>query len=216
MASLSYRTQVESSTDLTNYTFSSADIGAASVSRLVVVGVTSIAASGSRRVSSMTIGGIAATRAVDENDTGRFVSELWYALVPTGTAANIVVNHDGAMTSCSIGVWALYDVIATPTNTASSFVGSVSINIPAGGIVVANNHTSGAVTWTGATENFDDATLGDASGSGHSGASRQATVAEVGTTVSSSGLNDYLVAAAWAPTPSFPYSPSAFLPFLVR
>lgn len=165
----------------------------------------------------MTIGGVAATRDVNENNTDQFTSEIWSALVPTGITATIVVNHDGVMISCSVGVWAMYDVETTPSDTGSGLSSTLGIDIPANGILVANSHTEGAaVTWVGATENFDDTTLGDA-GTGHSGASRQATSAETDTTVSTSGTANYIVAASWAPVPPAPvFKTNPYQHLLVR
>lgn len=203
MASISYRTQIESAANLTNYTFSSVDIGAASATRVVVVGIASVASSGSRQVNVVAIAGVSATLAIRRSSSNQYTSELWYAAVPSGTTGNIDVNHNGAMISCSIGVWALYDLASSaPFDTAQSVSAGATIDIPLAGIVVANAHTGGGdVSWVGATEDFDNTALGDAP-QGHSGASRQATAAETGTTVSTSSVGNYLAVASWSPAPS--------------
>lgn len=195
MASLSYRTNLESSSNATSYTFSGTDIGTAASDRLVVVGSVAAAASGGANVTSLTVGGSAAT--FDVRASSGHTSELWHRAVTTGTTASIVVNYSANMVSCGIAVWALYGVNATPFDTATTTTSSTQIDIPAGGIVVGNARIDpGSTTWTGATEDFENTTLGDAL-AGYSGASRQAVSAETNTTISVSATNGYIAAASW-------------------
>lgn len=216
MASHSFRTSLESATNAASYTFSSVDIGTAAHDRLSVVGITAVAPSGASIVDSITIGGSAAT--FDAGASSGHTSEIWQLPVSTGATASIVINHSSSMISCSIGVWAVYGVQAVPFDTASTFSGNASIDIPAGGIVIANARTdTGAVTWTGAIENFDNVALGDSGVAGHSGGSRQATSTEIGTTIDTSSSTDFLAVVSWAPgSAMFPFPGNPMLPLLVR
>src|SRR5205823_5493559 len=76
-------------------TFTAANIGTASSDRIVVVtfGNYKAASSASGDFSGVTIGGITATKAAGGTGTvNRTDVDIWYALVPIGTRANIVVS----------------------------------------------------------------------------------------------------------------------------
>lgn len=101
-----------------------------------------------------------ATLAAIDFDTG-----IYYALVPTGTTATIVVNVKTATsTSCSVGVYTLTGYInAVPydagniANAASHTSLQFTWNVPADGVLVAvsGRTGTGTVTWTGASEDYD-------------------------------------------------------------
>jgi hypothetical protein len=179
-----------STTDLSTYTFSTEDIGPAHASRLVVVAVKANRnAVGANSVSSMTIGGVAATKAVDEGGADRFIVEIWYASVPTGTTGDVVVTFANAQTDCGVLVYALYNLRSTtPTDTGSGGAGSLTIDLPEYGQLVAIAR-DGSVTWTGATEDYDSPTESRTS------ASRGEVTAATGVTVSAGTLE--IVAAVW-------------------
>ena len=146
----------------TAYTFSSQAIGTASADRVVVVG-TSGGAGATNPVSSMTIGGVSAVKAIGiVNSTG---TEIWYATVPTGTTASVVVNWGGTKSRCGIGVWALTGVTGVgATNTSTSSTATLTVSGRAKDIVLAvyggKDHAS--VSFSGVTENYDE----DISGAG--------------------------------------------------
>jgi hypothetical protein len=146
----------------TTYTFSSQAIGTASADRVVVVG-TSGGAGNTNPVSSMTIGGVSAVKAIGiVNSTG---TEIWYATVTSGTTASVVVNWGAAKNRCGIGVWALTGVTGVgATNTSTSSTATLTVSGRTKDIVLAvyggKDHAS--VTFTGLTEDYDE----DISGAG--------------------------------------------------
>lgn len=122
-----------STTNSTNYTFASQNLGTEHANRYIVVGVASIASFG-RTVSSATINGVSAT--LVHNPNLGFVGRLIIAPVPTGATGDIVINHSGACTSCAIGVWAAYDITSTTahdlgTTSQASDVTTISLDVSA-------------------------------------------------------------------------------------
>jgi hypothetical protein len=98
------------------FTFSNVNIGQPVAGRVVAVAVACDNGNlTGGNVSAVTIGGVTALKAV-ENGNGVVGSSIWYAVVPTGTTANIVVTHTGANTSrgCGIGVFAFLPTASTP------------------------------------------------------------------------------------------------------
>lgn len=149
----------------TTYTFTSRAIGTAATGRRVIVGVSSGAGS-SATISSVTIGGNAASQVVflDGTVSASTISALYILQVDAGTTATIVVTFSGSRTSCGIGVWAAYDLLsstATFTGTSSASPPSVgSVSCSAGGIIVAQgivySGSTSTFTWSGLTERFDE------------------------------------------------------------
>jgi hypothetical protein len=152
----------------TTYTFSAKAIGAAAGGRLVVVSLLSYQSS-ARTVSSVTIGGITAAihQATVDVSGDHILTAIAYAVVPTGTTANVVVTFSGSMGACGMGVYALYDVGSTPKatgnkSTSTSF-GSVSYAANDIGIYVDGGNGPDAATWTNATKNWDNEVASGAS-----------------------------------------------------
>jgi hypothetical protein len=185
--SFSYRTHAESSSDLSTYTFTAQDIGTASATRYVVVGIAIRTAGANPTFSSVTIGGVSATLVVqavnsvsDWTRTGIFI-----AAVTTGTTGDVVVTLSSAAARCGISVYALYDLtsataITSATSTASP--GSLNVNVTPGKVLVAHayDNSNTAMAWTGATEDFDVALEGGQ----HSSASLLTSTTETPRTVS--------------------------------
>ena len=183
--SISFRTSAASSSDLTTYTFSSQNIGTAAESRHVIVSVSSLADGlGSTSISSITIGGVAATVVVSQASGDGGFAGLAIAAVPTGTTADVVVTMSNLQGRMAVGIWAAYDLAsATPVDTAASTADPASLNVDvqAGDVLVAAiyNNTNATATWTGATERFDDLV----EGAEYSGADYTATADETPRTV---------------------------------
>ena len=158
----SYRSNYDDTSNATNYSFASCDLGTPHSSRLIVVGVKTI---GSTSVSSMTIGGIAATLAITSGSAARS-AELWYALVPQGLTGTIAVNGSGASTAMRIYVWAGYPSSATPVaaigdNAASASLAIANLAKTSGGFSCFvsgenENATTGTLTQTGAETVTED------------------------------------------------------------
>lgn len=164
-ASISYRTTETQDSAATTYTFTSKDIGTAATGRRIIVGVIGSGAA-SRTISSVTVGGNAATAInfVEGSGTGAFLQSAIYIIqVDAGTTATVVVTFSAGNNRCSVGIWAAYDLqssTATATGTSVANPQTASLNISAGGIAigVANGFDNNALTgysWTNLTENFD-------------------------------------------------------------
>lgn len=210
-------TSSESTLDATTYTFTSHDIGAANASRIVVVGVVLSHAGTNRSISSVTIGGSAATMATDTSSGGTIgnmrVAAIYYRAVAAGTTATTVVTASGACDSCGIAVWALYPTSSTPvdavsnSNASAASLSASSVAITAGGIVVGiSNHNDPGLTtfaWSGVdtvSQNVNE-TLGD-SGNNWSVCtlSCSETIGTRSLTASFSGTHNVGIAAAsWGP-----------------
>jgi hypothetical protein len=121
------------------YTFTSQAIGTAAADRWVIVGVSSVSgALPSPTVGNVTVGGVNATNVVGAGSSG---VQLWRALVPTGTTANIVVNDMGpGNNGCLIGYWTVNMATGIPVDTSESSAGGAvltqTIDIPANGFAV--------------------------------------------------------------------------------
>tara|TARA_R110000772_G_scaffold233395_1_gene344960 strand:+ start:105 stop:773 length:669 start_codon:yes stop_codon:yes gene_type:complete len=153
-STLAFTASAVNSGSQSSYTFSSQAIGTASSDRVVVVGVT--AGNSPADVSSMTIGGVGAAHAVSRTNSTE--TEIWYATVPTGTTASVVVNFSGGKGRCGIGVWALTGVSgvgATNSSTSSTSTLTVSGNEKDIVIVMWGGKDNSSVSMSGVTENFD-------------------------------------------------------------
>lgn len=163
------------------YTYSGKDIGTAATDRFVIVGITAHDSSGSKNVTSVTIGGVAATQLSDGNDASGVCScDLWGAVVPSGTTADIVFNLAASATKSAI-VWGVaYNLQSTTpvdtlvVNTAAASPLAGNIDVDAGGFVfgiVTVQNTVATYTMTGVSEDSDQ-TIGTSNGSygaGHYG-----------------------------------------------
>lgn len=149
------------------YTFSGVSIGDAAGDRLVVVAI-GWGTSGTVTVSSATIGGVSASIAAQTTGTNVGIA-LIYAVVPSGTTADIVVTMSTSGSRLYYGVWRVTGQLSTtPYDTDAPAGGgsasrSVTIDIPAGGFVFAASQGSdpGGVTWTNATERWDYSDFND-------------------------------------------------------
>lgn len=201
---LTFLSALNDGTDVTSgntYTFSSVSLGAAVADRVIIVTLNMEQVT---LVTSVTIGGVAATRIASQTDgTGANdrKAEIWAAEVPSGTSGNIVVTVGTDQSGMCGGVFrkvgGVGGTAASDTATDSGAAGSLSaaITIPAGGAAVATMFvgTSASYTWTGATESYDEFVSGTGSGSGAI-ATSSGTV--TGTNAGSDG--GALVIAAWA------------------
>jgi hypothetical protein len=150
--------------DVTTYTFASADLGTPDADRYIVVGTGGPRSSaGARTVSSMTINGVSATFAGRQHTINNNGNEIWYAPVPTGATGDIVVTWNTSMHNCGIAVWSvlnlgpIQDVQGDGTNTTAAL--SISIGGGEGAVSFCHQVDSGnatAATWTTATERSDD------------------------------------------------------------
>jgi hypothetical protein len=128
---------------------------------------------------------------------------LWYAVVPTGTTADVVVNSAVNMGNGNIIVGTLAGATATPTATGStpstaSDPLSITIAVPVSGVAVAYVTTGGTVVgaWSNATEDFEF----QGNGIGIFDIAHTTTTGSVVPTYTGTGGNfSCIVAAAWGP-----------------
>lgn len=190
------------SAGLTTYTFSSANIGTASSDRLVVVAI-HLASSGSRTISSVTIGGNSATVNTTTNvgSVNGITTVFAYLNVTTGTTANIVVTASGICLACAIDVYTLTELSSfTPTDSDLASVGanpSVTSTAVVNGYVIASvTSVSGdALSWTGPTSDSD--TTFSAFNARISCASLIADATSEVSSISSTGAALRLAAVSW-------------------
>lgn len=165
--SLDFAGHAEDNTGGTSITFTAVPIGVADANRVVGVGVWWRENSDTDTITSMTVGGISASQASGARSTradgGLCLSDIWYAAVPTGTTANVVVNFSAAALRGGVSTYRI--ITSTPTPSATSFgisltsgVSTGSITVPSGGAGFAmygNRNQSSATTWTNAVLDYD-------------------------------------------------------------
>jgi hypothetical protein len=208
---LTYITTASSGTNSTSVTFANTSYGGAGLI-VISVGGECLSSSGAPDVTSVTLGGNAATRAVQARDTadtdGLAIAALYYINVTSGTSADIVVTTNVALLRRQIGVWRLQNLTSnTPEQTASIATASGSgksvtlSSITNGSLAVAAytaGGNSGDITFTGVTENFDAAIAGS---TGTRAAGGSVVVSGTSLTVTTSHTNiadgNVLVCANW-------------------
>lgn len=190
-AALTYRATTVDMTDLTTYTFSTQDIGAADGTRRVIVGVAGFSSSviSARTLSSATIAGGAAT--IHVNPSSARNTAIISAQVAAGTTATIALTFSGAMRAAAIHIYRLINEtsgtpFATGSATYSGANATLNINVPSIGALVAvtcaDDSSNPTFTWTGATERAD-VTLETTVTVGTSSASESGLGSQTGRTV---------------------------------
>jgi len=156
--SVSYCGVYFSTTDVSSYSFTGVNIGAAATSRLVVVVLLSSYFDGSDIVTSLTIGGVAATKHVNTG-TGNPDVGIFSLSVPAGTSTTVNVTLNTADNRSAIAVFSLYDLQSTSPQSVNSVGGtpassvSTSVAVKKDGITIVgatgNSGTANTATnWT--------------------------------------------------------------------
>jgi hypothetical protein len=191
-----------SNSNLTTYTFSGKSIGPASAGRRVFVATF---ASPVASVTSVTIGGIAATEAVTGTNSGS-ICALYYANVPTGATADIVVTFNTTAFYSAIGIW--YDagggdIGETKTSTSATYSDTIAVQENGGliGVACTQNQGTGRFTFTGVTEDFeqDSGSSGEHMGGGSAAISADDATRAIGVTISNPNSPVIIFAAIDAP-----------------
>lgn len=195
-ASITFTDESRLTTSTTEYTFTTQALGTAAADRYLIIGVEQRFTSGTPTITSVTVGGVAATALFTEIDGGAATSSanMYIVAYPTGTTADIVVNHSGGCTSCGIGVWAAYGLrSATPTdsgtsNTTGAMTTDLDVledSVAVGFVLTSGSGAARTTTWTNLSEDFDITVAGFNVQSGASAAF--ATPATVTVTATPSG-----------------------------
>lgn len=149
---------VNSTANLAAYTFAAQNFGAAATNRYIIAVINM---DGTDGVTSVTIGGVAATVVATAVTGSLYVSSIAIALVPTGATGDVVIDPLASGTQCQVSLYRATNLVsATPiaTTTSSSSNPTLNINVQAGGFAVAggiNNNGGAGVSWSGLTENLE-------------------------------------------------------------
>lgn len=150
---------------LASVTLTGVSVGAPAPDRLVVAIVLGRDAN-ARTIASVTIGGAAATAAVTSPSQNN-PSGIYYALVPAGTSATVVVTFSAATTRMAVAIYTLTGCrnpapAAVDQDYDTTTTLSASLARPRDAVVIAGSITSssGTFTWTGLTEDADTAHSG--------------------------------------------------------
>lgn len=149
----------------TSFTFSSTSIGTATPDRVVAIGVYGQGGTTGVTLLSLTLAGITATIAA-QNNSGGMLAALALVAYSTGSTANIVASFSTTgVARGGIGVWdvvgyqgqtAVANSIAT-VNTATTII-AVTRSMPANGAALAfagaEVGATTTLTWSGATSDF--------------------------------------------------------------
>ncbi len=196
--SLSFLQGSMNTSDLTTYTYSSQNLGAADPNRWIVVcvyGVHNLA----RSLSTVTVGGVSASSLIQAEGSSvyRHVS-IWVAQVPTGTTGDIVVTWNNTIGRSGYSAYRLITEIAptSPYDTDSDLILStsdlsVSIDRSSSGVIVAATlnfaSTATSVTWSGVSEDFDSVWTAESTAQGGSSASTATGASPVTVTATIAG-----------------------------
>lgn len=141
--------------NVTAFTFTNVTFGTANANRRIVLMLATGAGGATAGPTTVTIGGIAATR--DYNFAGSTSWITWNAYsaaVPTGTSGTVVINYAAAnWNHPTFAAYALYNTAAIPAfsaavgnDVAGAVAVSVTVNAPAGGVVLVGARDSTAFT----------------------------------------------------------------------
>jgi hypothetical protein len=206
---LTYIGTTELTSDSDTYTFTNHDIGQPAADRLVIVVATEDATDANPAFTSITIGGVAATKHVEQDEGGSSGTNVAIAsrLVAAGTTATIVLNTANPGSHASISVYTLTGYqSATPvdtggTSSSGSGAGSVALTTLPGDAIVAGviNTSLANPTYTWAAPMSKDADIsfsaeGGSASSAHGTATSSSTSVSVTPSVSATRA---MAAVAW-------------------
>ncbi|CDX26666.1 hypothetical protein MPL3356_60488 [Mesorhizobium plurifarium] len=117
----------DTSASATIFTMSSVPIGAANANRTIyaVISFTQ----GSTSISSVTIGGVTAKRVINGTVTSAGPQGIYYAEVPTGTTATIVVTTAGSATNCNCAVYRSITAGVKPIHGLGGFGSGTTVTL---------------------------------------------------------------------------------------
>ena len=189
-AAASYLAYASDATKPTTVTFSAMSFGTAADNRRLSACVQWDNDGGNTRtISSLTIGGVAATvhQVANSSATDNKVNvAIASASVPTGTSGDVVVTWSGTVDKPHVALWRVTSESGTPIDsdkfesTGDAAV-SVTLTVEPGSVLIAAataGNASANITWTNATEGQDDtngAELASAYATVSSGGSLQVT-----------------------------------------
>lgn len=148
-------------TATTSNTFTGMSFGTEEANRYVAVAVHAFYQGSGRNITSVTVGGVAATEviATTENVSQTFAyAGIWVADV-TGTSGDVVITSDSGVDSWGAGTFKLIANNSTPTATArrtdnASASASFTLNYDTVSLAVSQGVNDINPTWTNATKQY--------------------------------------------------------------
>jgi hypothetical protein len=203
-----------SASDFATYTFNGVSYGRAAPGRKLVVAVNGgVGGAVSADVTSLTVSGVAARRAVQLlTDTNNNRVAALYAIENENDASGtIVVSFGAAMSRLGIAVYAMYGISSiipfstgSATITTGTATGSATIQAPSRGITIATTHFSAASlqtsTWAAPfSEDVDEVVESGTSQHSASAVNVNGSVTAQVTLTGNATVNCPLVIASWSP-----------------
>lgn len=197
-------------TNSTTYTFTAASFDAPSATREIFVTIAAYQGGISRAISSVSIGGVAATLEATFVNGATQLLGLARASVPSGTTGDVVVTFSGGVANCNIAVYRVANRVnfgAGATGSGSTPDSGTSVAVPgidvtAGGFVLSAAtwfSTVSAVSVAGLSAAMDAFSTPEASGYSAHGSTPFQSSASTGNTITWSWTTSRAVlAAAWA------------------
>jgi hypothetical protein len=155
----SYITTVTSTTDLTTYTFSAANLGTVLPGRVIIMGIHGRSVGGGAySVSTVTVAGNSAVSQVSVSAAN--TTSLWTISDATNATGDIVVTFSAGSARAGVSIWNMYgsaSTTATTTATDTTDVYTGTVDIPAGGAAfgIIRDESNTTTTWTNLTEDVD-------------------------------------------------------------
>lgn len=186
---IAYLTNLVDTSDETTYSFGGVSFGDAAADRAIAVTIHGTRSVASREVSSVTIGGVSASRLVGQTTfAGALaigtVSEIWIASVPAGTSGTVSITFNDLISHCAVGVFRITGLLSllaegTAVGQANNNSNNLSLTgVSKDAVVIACGTATGSPTfgYTGVTQEYENA-WSDTSGRRFTGGSGVATSA---------------------------------------
>jgi hypothetical protein len=145
--------------NLTTFTADDQDFGTPASNRYIFVAVYG-GGTGTRSITSLTVGGVSASRLVGTGNSTTFC-DIWVAAVPTGATGTVVVTYSDTLSNMGFALYAAYGLKSvTPVATdsaATTDVASCNVAAAKGGFILGvsvHRSTSENATWSGLTPTF--------------------------------------------------------------
>lgn len=207
---VAYVSSYSNAANQTAYTFTACDLGAADTTREVFVVIAAYQGGTARTLSSVTIGGVAATlETTFTNGTAQLLA-LARAAVPSGATGDVVATFSGAVQNCNVAVYRAVNraTAGTGATDTSSATGSAASLAVTGVDVVAGGFVLTAATWfstvtapavSGLSAALDVFMTPEANGySGHGSTPLQASASTGATITWSWTTSRAVLAATWS------------------
>lgn len=164
--SLSYIANTSSSTNLTSYSFAGVSVGATIApgnTRYILVAIHGSAVATAGLVSSVTIGGVSASLVLRRDPSDYLPTEIWAISNNGMTSATIDVVFSQQQFGCCISTWQLVNPTSLVPSNSNSAHGNIAtltrtLTVASGGVgmgLMSADPSSGAISWTNATEQYD-------------------------------------------------------------